>query len=180
MCDWCSRGISPLTTPPNPHDSVATCRASLTVLLLCLLGTASVLAGPENPAVEDTIRAAAQATATFSETRNRQAVLQLYTEDYEGIQDGQAETKAAIAKWLDEYEAELKRGSGLRFISAVSNIETGVSGTVAWATYDYVFQAMRDGELEGQDAGKCTALLRKDNSTWLIFHEHCSKTRAVP
>jgi ketosteroid isomerase-like protein len=101
----------------------------------------------------------------------------LYTQDYLGIQDGEAETRDSIEKWLADYESELKRGSTLRFISAVSNLKPGVAGAMAWATYDYVFQAIRNGELEGQDAGKCTSLLRKEASTWLIFHEHCSKTR---
>jgi hypothetical protein len=38
-----------------------------------------------------------------------------------------------------------------------------------------VFQAVRKGELEGQDFGQCTTILRKEGSTWLIQHEHCSK-----
>jgi hypothetical protein len=40
-----------------------------------------------------------------------------------------------------------------------------------------VFQAIRKGELEAQDSGQCTTLLRKEGSVWLIFHEHCSKAR---
>ena len=117
------------------------------------------------------------ASATFSETRDKQAVLKLYTNDYVGIQDGETETRESIEKWLSDYESELNKGSNLRFISAVSNLKPGVAGFTAWATYDYVFQAIRNGVLEGQDVGKCTNLLRKEASTWLIFHEHCSKTK---
>jgi len=42
-----------------------------------------------------------------------------------------------------------------------------------------VFQAIRKGELEAQDSGQCTTLLRKEGSTWLIQHEHCSKARPM-
>jgi len=106
-------------------------------------------------------------------------VLMLYTDDYVGSQDGQPETKAAIEQWLSDYEAELKLGNRLRFIGAVSNLKTGLEGASAWAIYDYVFQALRDGELEGQDAGTCTSLLRKEQAVWRIFHEHCSKSKAA-
>jgi ketosteroid isomerase-like protein len=119
------------------------------------------------------------AAATFSETRDKQAVLKLYAKDYAGIQDGETETRDSIEKWLSDYESELAKGSTLRFISVVSNLKPGVSGTTAWATYDYVFQAVRNGELEGSDAGKCTTLLRKEGSAWLIQHEHCSKPRSM-
>ena len=147
------------------------------LLVAWLASSAGALAGSDTDAIEQTIRAAAQAAATFSDTRDQQAVLKLYAEDYEGIQDGQAEDKEAIRKWLGEYEAELQRGSGLRFIGAVSNLKITLSGSFAWAAYDYLFQAVRNGELEGQDRGKCTSLLRKDAAHWVIFHEHCSKAR---
>lgn len=134
-------------------------------------------AGQDEETITQTIKAAVTGAATFSETRDRQAVLDLYANDYEGIQDGQAERKEAIENWLLEYESELKQGSTLRFIGTVSNVRLQKEGPTAWATYDYVFQAVRHGQLEGQDAGKCTSLLRKEVSVWRIFHEHCSKTK---
>ena len=104
----------------------------------------------------------------------------LYTDDdYTGIQDGQPETKAAIDHWLSDYESELKQGNRLRFIGAVSNLKTSLDGSTGWAIYEYVFQAIRDGEIEGQDAGSCTSLLRNERSAWRIFHDHCSKTKAA-
>ena len=152
-------------------------RVAGAVLMACFSWTAVALAAGDEEAVERVIKDAAKATDTFSETRDAQAVLKLYAQDYLGVQDGKAETRDSIEQWLSDYESELKRGSTLRFISAVSNLKTGLDGSTAWATYDYVFQAIRNGELEGQDAGKCTTLLRKEASAWLIFHEHCSKTR---
>jgi len=147
------------------------------LLIGCLSWTAVAWSAEEREAVERTIKEAAMATATFSETRDKQVVLKLYTKDYVGIQDGETEARDSIEKWLSDYEAELAKGSTLRFIGAVSNLHVRVTGPTAWATYDYVFQSIRKGELEAQDSGLCTALLCKEDSVWLIFHEHCSKTR---
>lgn len=148
------------------------------VLMIALACPLSASAGEDERAVERTLQEAAKAAATFSEAREKDAVLQWYAPDYVGIQDGQAETKEAIERWLSDYDRELKQGSTLRFISALSNVNVTVAGPLAWAFYDYLFQAVRQGELEGRDAGKCTALLRKEGAGWLIFHEHCSKTRS--
>lgn len=150
------------------------------ILLAGLFGwSLSAWAGQDEEAVHRTITQAVAGTATFSESRDKQAVLKLYTDDYVGSQDGQPETKAAIEQWLNDYESELKQGNRLRFIGAVSNLKAGLEGSTAWAIYDYVFQAIRDGEIEGQDAGTCTSLLRKEQSTWRIFHDHCSKSKAA-
>ena len=147
------------------------------LLMVSLSWTAVAWAAEEREAIERTVKEAAMAAAIFSETKDKQAVLKLYTKDYVGIQDGETETRDAIEKWLSDYESELNKGSSLRFISSVSNLQVRIPGPMAWATYDYVFQALRKGELEAQDSGQCTTLLRKEGATWLIQHEHCSKTR---
>ena len=147
------------------------------LLMLCLSWTSMAWSADEGESIQKTIKDAAMAASTFSESRDKQAVLKLYTNDYVGIQDGETETRDAIEKWLSDYESELNKGSSLRFISALSNLQVRIPGPTAWATYDYVFQAVRKGELEGQDSGQCTTILRKEGSTWLIQHEHCSKTR---
>jgi ketosteroid isomerase-like protein len=147
------------------------------VLMACFSWTVVAWSAEEREAIERTVKEAAMAAATFSESRDKQAVLKLYSKDYVGIQDGETETRDSIEKWLSDYESELNKGSNLRFISIVSNLHVRMPGPTAWATYDYVFQAIRKGELEGQDSGQCTTLLRKEGSAWLIQHEHCSKTR---
>ena len=149
------------------------------LLMLCFSWTAVAWSAEEGEAIEKTVKDAAMAAATFPETKNKQAVLKLYTKDYVGIQDGETETRDSIEKWLSDYESELNKGSNLRFISVISNLQVRIPGPTAWATYDYVFQAIRKGELEAQDSGQCTTLLRKEGSTWLIQHEHCSKTRPI-
>lgn len=150
------------------------------LLLIVALGPALLWAAEDERAVRERLEQVAKATASFSDTRDRAAVLQSYAPDYSGVQDGGTETKQAIEQWLSDYERELDLGSSLRFISSLSNITVGVSGPLAWAIYDYVFQAVRRGQLEGRDAGTCTALLRKEGADWLIFHEHCSKGRDRP
>jgi ketosteroid isomerase-like protein len=147
------------------------------LLMVALSWPAVAWSAEEGEAIERTVKEAAMAATAFSETRDKQAVLKLYTKDYIGIQDGETEMRDSIEKWLLDYESELNKGSTLRFIGAVSNLNVRVLGQVAWTTYDYMFQAVRKGELEAQDSGLCTAFLRKEGSAWLIFHEHCSKTR---
>lgn len=149
------------------------------LLMVCLSWPAAAWSAEEREAIEKTVKDAAMAAATFSETKDKQAVLKLYTKDYVGIQDGETETRDSIEKWLSDYESELNKGSNLRFISVVSNLQVRIPGPTAWATYDYVFQAIRKGELEAQDSGQCTTILRKEGATWLIQHEHCSKARPV-
>jgi ketosteroid isomerase-like protein len=152
---------------------------AVAVLMVCLSWTAVAWTSDEEGAIEKVVKEAAMASATYSETRDKQAVLKLYAKDYVGIQDGETETRELIEKWFLDYESELNKGNMLRFINVVSNLRVRIPGPIAWATYDYVFQAVRKGELEGQDAGQCTTILRKEGPTWLIQHEHCSKTRPV-
>ncbi len=95
--------------------------------------------------IERVNKEAAKVTFIFSETREAQAVLKLYAQDYLGVQDGEAETRDSIEECLADYESELKRRSTLRLISTVSNLKPDLAWFMAWATYDYVFQAMRNG-----------------------------------
>lgn len=147
------------------------------IVIAVVLGPVPLWAAEDERSVRERVEQVAKATAAFSDTRDREAVLRSYAQDFIGIQDGRTETKAAVEQWLSDYERELDLGSSLRFISTLSDITVGVSGPLAWAVYDYVFHAVREGRLEGRDAGKCTALLRKEGGDWLIFHEHCSKGR---
>ena len=142
-----------------------------------LLWTSSLRAGGEEEAIERVLLEEAKSSATFAESRDKQAVLKLYTTDYSGVQDGEAETRESIEKWLTEYGSALDQGSRVHFLGAISNLDTHISGPTAWATFDYVVQAIKNGELDAQEHGKCTSVLRKEASGWLIRHEHCSKTK---
>ena len=103
------------------------------LLMLCLSWTSMAWAADEGESIQKTIKDAAMAASIFSETRDKQAVLKLYTNDYVGIQDGETETRDAIEKWLSDYESELNKGSSLRFISALSNLQVRIPGPTAWA-----------------------------------------------
>jgi ketosteroid isomerase-like protein len=146
-------------------------------MLVIVFWTPAASAGGDEEAVEGVLLAEAKSSATFAETRDTEAVLKLYTTDYSGVQDGQAEGRDSIEKWLSEYRSALEEGSRVHFLGALSNVNTHISGAIAWATFDYVFQAIKNGELDAQEHGKCTSILRKENSGWLIRHEHCSKTK---
>ena len=150
--------------------------ASSLILVLVLWASASSAAGDEE-AIEAVLLAEAKSSATFVETKDKGAVLKLYTADYSGVQDGEVETRDTIEKWLSEYGSALEHGSRVHFLGALSNLNIHISGPTAWASYDYVFQAIKNGELDAQEHGKCTSILRKESSGWLIRHEHCSKTK---
>ena len=152
-------------------------RLCCSIMMGILLWTSASMAGGEEEAVERVVMAEAKSSATFAETRDKQTVLNLYTADYSGVQDGEAESRESIERWLTEYGSALDQGSRVHFLGAISNLDTHISGPTAWATFDYVFQAIKNGELDAQEHGKCTSVLRKETSGWLIRHEHCSKTK---
>ena len=151
-------------------------RCCILMIALLLLTSAS-WAGSDEEAIERLLVAEAKSSATFADGRDKEAVLNLYTADYSGVQDGEVETRDSIERWLSEYGSALEQGSRVHFLGALSNISTHISGSTAWATYDYVFQAIKNGEFDAQEHGKCTSILRKDVSRWLIRHQHCSKTK---
>jgi ketosteroid isomerase-like protein len=148
-----------------------------TLVIGMVLWASAARAAGEEEAIEQVLLAEAKSSAMFTETRDKEAVLKLYTTDYSGVQDGEAETRDSIERWLADYGAALDRGSRVYFLGTVANLSISVSGPTAWATFDYVFQAIKNGELDAQERGKCTSILHKENAAWLIQHEHCSKTK---
>src|SRR5262245_40538139 len=96
-------------------------RLSCWVLMMgSVVCATSVLAGPEEDAVEKVLLAEARSAAAFAETKDAQTVLKLYTADYNGVQDGEIETRETIEKWLAEYGAALDKGSRVHFLGAIS------------------------------------------------------------
>ena len=152
-------------------------RLCYSVIIGIVFWASASRAGVDEEAIEQVLLAEAKSSATFAETRDKQAVLKLYTTDFSGVQDGEAETRDTIEQWLSDYGSALEQGSRVHFLGTVSNLSTHISGPTAWTTYDYVFQAIKNGELDAQEHGKCTSILRKERLDWLIRHEHCSKTK---
>lgn len=60
----------------------------------CFGWSVSAWAGQDEEAVQRAVTQAVSGTATFSESRDKQSVLMLYTDDYVGNQDGLPETNA--------------------------------------------------------------------------------------
>lgn len=149
------------------------------------IGWLAFLGGPawaatEEDAVREAILHSVKAIADFPTTRDRQSVLGLYARDYSGTQDGESETLDAVQAWLEEYEALLRQGSPVRYAGNISDLTIRVSGTIAWATYRYRFQMLSAGQVQGEDNGLCTNILRKEGAGWVIQHEHCSQKRRPP
>ena len=92
-----SLGTCPSNTQADASAYVCSGRSSMNtrliyaLLMMCLSWTAVAWSAEEGEAIERTIKEAAMAAATFSETRDKQAVLKLYTKDYVGIQDGETD-----------------------------------------------------------------------------------------
>ncbi len=60
-----------------------------------------------------------------------------------------------------------------------SNTFIKVSGTVAWACYQWDFAAVVDGQQTGSQ-GQATVVLEKRNNHWVIVHNHTSFVQGVP
>lgn len=60
-----------------------------------------------------------------------------------------------------------------------SNTFIKVSGTVAWACYQWDFAAVVDGQQAGSQ-GQTTVVLEKRNNHWVIAHNHTSFVQGAP
>jgi hypothetical protein len=97
-----------------------------------------------------------------------------------GINNGKPESVEDIAKYLSDVLEQLNRGAPLGISSKVTNIRTGVSGLLGWATYDGEHKLGSGGVVLQTTQGPCTTLFRKQGETWLIQHEHCSTASQFP
>ncbi len=103
-----------------------------------------------------------------------QSVFRFYTKDYSAIQDGVSQTLKDVEKELSEFREQMDLGAPVGMSAKVTNITSHVSGNVAWATYDFTHKIGTGGEALLQMEGKCTTVLQKQGTTWLMQHEHCS------
>ncbi len=143
-------------------------------VFLFVLSAPAVSFGQDAAAIEKTISDFAKALTEFPRTRDRRAVLGVYTKDYVGIQDGELETLVKMEAWLANLEEQLKLGKPIGIVAQVRNVRVNTSGAFAWATYDYEFKLGQAGNVVQEDSGMCTSILRKEGTAWLIQHEHCS------
>lgn len=128
----------------------------------------------EAAAVANTISASAKALTDFPRTRNAAAVLSFYAKDYRGVENGEESSLDDERQILSDLRNRLESGTPVRIASSARNIRVQVVGEVAWATYDYVFKIAIGDEDWDEENGKCTSVLKKNGSSWLLEHEHCS------
>jgi len=128
----------------------------------------------DEAAIVQIINDNAKALTEFPRTRNRQALQKNYAEDFEGINDGKSESPEEAEKFLADLEQQLDLGSPIGILNQVSNIKTSIHETIGWATYDYTLKIGIGGAVVVSDTGKCTSVLRREGTAWLIRHEHCS------
>ncbi len=124
--------------------------------------------------VAKAIAGSAKALSDFPRTRNRGAVLSFYAKTYTVVENGEESSLEGEKELLSELLDQMEEGQEVGISSMVRNIQVRVAGKIAWATYDYEFKiALRGGDW-GADEGKCTSILVKPGSAWLLEHEHCS------
>jgi len=148
--------------------------ACVASVFLFVLSVPAVSLGNDAADIEKTISDTAKALTEFPRTRDRKAVLSVYTKDYAGIQDGELETLVRTGAWLVDLEEELKLGKPIEIAAQVRNLKVHSAGAFSWATYDYEFKVDEAGHVVQEDSGMCTSILRKEGTAWLIQHEHCS------
>jgi len=134
----------------------------------------------EDALIEKTIIDMANASTQFPKTKDPQSILRFYSQDYAGINNGKPESVQDIAKHLSDVLEQLNLGAPLGISSKVTNIRTGVSGLLGWATYDAEYKVGSGGVVLQTTQGPCTTIFRKQGETWLIQHEHCSTARQFP
>jgi hypothetical protein len=65
---------------------------------------------------------------------------------------------------------------GLPFVFSYDGSDPSieVNGDVAWATYDSTFKyGLATGDMKTIHE-KCTSILKRNGSSWLFVHDHCS------
>ncbi len=139
-----------------------------------LLTVCAAWASQNEAAIEKTITDATKAMTDFPRTRDLEAVLQFYAQDYTGINDGEWETMEEMKKTFSDLEEKMNLGSPIGISYKVSNIIAHVTGTTGWATYDFSAKIGMAGETLVEEQGKCTGIYIKNGAAWAVLHEHCS------
>jgi ketosteroid isomerase-like protein len=128
-----------------------------------------------------TLNDMANAESQFFSTKDAEAILRFYAEDYAGIKDGKAETVKDQRKYFAAVLEQITLGEPIGISAKFKNITPRVEGRLGWATYDYEYKVGRSGGKSGVlqqvSHGQCTVIFRKQADSWLIRHEHCSTAR---
>jgi ketosteroid isomerase-like protein len=94
-----------------------------------------------------------------------------YADDVSIVNGGWAAPILGWTNYLALYQQQLTRMQQVRMDRLNTYIK--VSGTVAWACYQWDFAAVVDGQPSAA-RGQTTLVLEKRNNQWLIVHNHTS------
>jgi ketosteroid isomerase-like protein len=95
-----------------------------------------------------------------------------YAEDVSVVNGAWAPPVFGWTNYLAVYQQQRARMQQVRMDR--SNTFIKVSGTVAWATYQWDFAAVVDGQ-PATSQGHTTVVLEKRNNHWVIVHNHTSQ-----
>ena len=99
-----------------------------------------------------------------------------YADDVSLVNGGWAAPIVGWTNYLAVYQQQIARMQKVRMDRFNTFIK--VSGTVAWACYQWEFEAVVDGEASAS-RGQTTVVLEKRNNHWLIVHNHTSLVQSL-
>ena len=100
-----------------------------------------------------------------------------YADDVSIVNGSWAPPIIGWANYLAVYQQQRARMQQVRMDRLNTYIK--VSGTVAWACYQWDFVAVVDGQ-QSASQGQTTVVLEKRNNHWVIVHNHTSLATAPP
>ena len=76
---------------------------------------------------------------------------------------------------MDDLAEGIKLGEPIGRTLKITNLNIHpLTDRVAWVTWQDESKVGRGGTIVSNIKQKCSALVRKNEETWVIFHEHCS------
>lgn len=131
----------------------------------------------DEAAILRTITESTNAITNLPQTKNRQAALRFYTEDYSSILDGVVSSRKITEMSIDAIINDVKGGISITTTVKPSNIRAMASAGMGWARYEEFIDFHSSELVIAKGDVKCTGVLRKIGIEWKIQHEHCSSTR---
>jgi ketosteroid isomerase-like protein len=150
------------------------------LLLLAFATVASPAPSGEEQAIVRLIEQAARAMSELPKTKDAGSVLDLYAPDYQGLNDGEPQSREGLSAVVAEIEENVKLGNPVSITNRATNIRARAEGSFGWATYDFHSRIEVLGEVLGEVERRCTGIYVRRNEAWRIRHEHCSTVWAAP
>ena len=159
----------------NNHKEKSVNKLNIFILIcFSLMLYSPTWAGSDEDLIRTLITDQAKAFSDFPRSRDKQAVLKFFSQDYSSVTDGQVGNLKDMEKDLSDFEKQINLGNPLNISDRVSNINVQVSGVLAWATFNDEVKISVMDKTVVDEQGKCTGIYQKKGTQWLIQHEHCS------